>query len=47
MATRILNLGSSWRLVVNNTLRPLRPGGQKPVPTEKEAGWAPQPVWAF
>ena len=23
------------------------PGDQKPAPTEKEAGWAPQTVWAF
>ena len=22
-------------------------GDQKPVATEKEAGWVPQPVWAF
>jgi len=38
----ILNLGCGWRRVVKFT-----PRARTPVHTEQEAGWAPEPVWAF
>jgi hypothetical protein len=43
---RILNLGSRRRWVVRFTPRPLYPGRRSPrYPLDKEAGWAPEPVW--
>jgi hypothetical protein len=33
--------------VVNIKLRPLYPWKRTPVLTELEAGWAPEPFWAF
>jgi hypothetical protein len=43
-----LDLGTSWRWVVSFTPRPLSHPGKEPppVPIGKEAGWAPEPVWA-
>jgi hypothetical protein len=34
-----MNLGNGWRRVVRFT------GKEPPIPTEKEAGWNPEPVW--
>jgi hypothetical protein len=41
IAPFIHKLGSKWRCEVNFTLRPLCRQEKKPVPIEKEAGWAP------
>jgi hypothetical protein len=38
IAPRILDLGTRWRWMVSFTPRPL-------YPHEKEAGWAPEPLW--
>jgi hypothetical protein len=40
-----LSLTSTQHGVVNATPRPLYPQERDPVPTELEAGWAPEPVW--
>jgi len=42
----ILNLGASWRLIVNLTPRPLYFQERTPVHIEEEAGWALQPLRA-
>jgi hypothetical protein len=33
--------------MIKFTSRPIDPRGKKPLSTEKEAGWVPEPVWAF
>jgi hypothetical protein len=46
----ILDLSARWRWVVKFTPRPLHPPPSKeraPVPTGKEVGWAPVPVWTL
>jgi hypothetical protein len=45
--TLILNLDTRWRYVAKFTPRPLYPGERTPVPTEHEAGWAPDPARRF
>jgi len=47
MAPLSLNLGDSWRLVVNIKLRPFYPRGRKPIPIEVEAGWASGQFWEW
>jgi hypothetical protein len=43
---RILDLGTKWRCAVSFTPRPPYPLGKSPeVSIEKEAEWAPEPVW--
>jgi hypothetical protein len=43
IAVRTLDLGTSWRWVVNFTPRPLHPRGRSPrYPLD---GWTPEPVW--
>ena len=42
-----LNFGPAERRVVNITPRPLCPQERTPIPTELDAGWAPQLVWTF
>jgi hypothetical protein len=43
-APLILNPGTRWRWVVTFMLWPLCPGEISSVPTEQEAGWAPEPT---
>jgi hypothetical protein len=47
IAVLILDLDARWRFMGNLTTRPFYPQGNCPQPIEYEAGWAPQPVWAF
>jgi len=42
-----LNLGPAERQVVSITPRPLCPQERTPIPTELEAGWAPELVCTF
>ena len=42
-----LNLGPAERRVVNITPRPHCPQERTQIPTELEAGWAPELVWSF
>jgi len=44
----IIYLGTRWRCVENCTHRRFAPGKRTLfVLLEQEAGWAPEPVWAF
>jgi hypothetical protein len=43
----ILHLGTRWRAVVKFKIRQLYPWKRTPVLTELEAGWVPEPFWAF
>jgi hypothetical protein len=45
VAPFILNLGTWWQWVVNITPWPLYPRERNPIPIEKEASWAQQPIW--
>ena len=47
VASPILNLGTRWRWVVSFTPRPLCLRERTPAPIDWDAGWAPDPVWAF
>jgi len=47
MAPRIVNLGTSWRWVVNFMPRLLFSIERPPISITWEAGWAPEPVWTF
>ena len=43
----ILNLGTTWKRVVNFISRPLYLRDTSRVHIEQEAGWAPEPVWTL
>jgi len=47
IAPLILNPGTRWGSVVNFTPRLLFYWERTPIPTEQDAGWAPEPVWSF
>jgi len=47
IAPLILNLDTRRGSVVNFTPRPLFSWERTPIPAEKDAGWAPEPVWSF
>jgi hypothetical protein len=47
IAPLIHNLGTRRGSVVYFTPRPLFSWERTPIPTEQDAGWAPEPVWSF
>jgi len=47
LAPLILNLGTTWRRVVDLTPRPLLPWKRISVRIGYEAGWATELVWTF
>jgi hypothetical protein len=47
IAPLFLNLGTRWASVVNFTPRPLFSWERTRIPTEQDAGWAPEPVLSF
>jgi len=47
LAPLTLKFGTRWRWVINFTSRSLYPQEINSVPTELEAGWAPERVWVL